>query len=74
MLVLLQRNWFGPNGRRFRRLSAGTEVPDEYKKILPKDAKILGEPVKVEKEDEPSTLSELSKKISPPGEPGAKQK
>lgn len=45
MKVLLKRNWYAPDGRRYRRDPNGgtTEIPDELKKQLPKDAEVLSE-------------------------------
>lgn len=40
MLVILKRDFFGPDNVLYSKHSKGTEVPDEFKDKLPRDAKV----------------------------------
>jgi len=40
--VDLARNWFGPDGVRYHKRNNPVEIPEEYEKLLPKGAKVLG--------------------------------
>lgn len=41
MLVKLSKNFFAPNGRLYRKDVDGTDVPDEFQKMLPADSQVL---------------------------------
>lgn len=41
MLVKLRRNWFAPNGIRYRTRDGLAEIPEDMEKLLPSDAVIL---------------------------------
>jgi len=41
MKVVFKRNWFAPNGEFYRAEESPCEVPDEMKKFLPRDAKVV---------------------------------
>ncbi len=64
MKVILKRGWFAPGGRRFRKgisSSTAVEIPDEFRKLLPSDAKVVGEDyVEPQAPREPDTLSEAA--------------
>jgi hypothetical protein len=38
MRVVLKAQWFGPDHRLYERKVDGGEIPDEYRKLLPKSA------------------------------------
>lgn len=40
-LVNFRRNWFGPNGVRYRRRDGLVQVPDDYIPLLPRDAEVF---------------------------------
>lgn len=42
MKVNLKRNWFGPNQMRFRVRNNPHEMPDDWEKLLPSDAQVVG--------------------------------
>jgi len=62
MKVLLKRNFFC-GGSLYRATPTGTEVPDEYLDLLPKDASILTSNIeeKIIPVTEAQTLSALAK-------------
>lgn len=39
-IVRLKRNWFGPNGVRYRSRDGLIEIPDEHVALLPSDAEV----------------------------------
>lgn len=41
--VMLARNWFGPDGQRYRQSPVGTVIPAEFRDLLPSDAEIFAE-------------------------------
>jgi hypothetical protein len=41
MKVKLKQNWFGPDGKRYRK--GEVEMPDSFEKLLPKSASIVEE-------------------------------
>lgn len=45
MKIVLKRDWFAPNCTLYPRTAryATTEVPDEFRHVLPRDAQIVGE-------------------------------
>lgn len=45
MQVLLKQNWFGPDGRLYRRNDGPTVIPTKFRTLLPKTAKVVGEVV-----------------------------
>lgn len=57
MKVVLKRNYFGPDGALYSKHPEGKsiEMPDEFRGVLPKDAKIIetGQPEPVAREQIP---------------------
>lgn len=44
MQVVFKRNWFGPNGVRYRSRNGEQPVPDDLEDQLPSDAVVIGKP------------------------------
>lgn len=64
MKVILKRNWFDPENKRWRTRDNPHDMPDELRSVLPKDAVIVGE----EKEEAKDAKKPASgKKPSPDG-------
>jgi TolA-binding protein len=42
MKVELMSDWFGPDGNLYRRIDNPVEIDDDYRKLLPPSAKVLG--------------------------------
>ena len=59
MKVVLKKNWFGPNGQRFRayKPERAVDIPDEHRDRLPKTAKVVSGGVPVKAVHGPDTLS-----------------
>lgn len=50
MKVILRQKWFGPDGRLYERsekvsgdAAFAIEIPDEFRKLLPSSAQVIGE-------------------------------
>lgn len=68
MKVNLKRNWFGPNQTRFRVRNNPHQMPDDWKKLLPSDAQVVGEEAP---EKEPEKETKASAKKPAPNAPDA---
>lgn len=43
MKVNLAMDWFGPDAKRYRKANNPQELPDSFRELLPKSAKIVEE-------------------------------
>lgn len=41
MLVVLKRDFQGPDGRLYEKRDQAVNIPDEFKNVLPTDAKVI---------------------------------
>lgn len=58
MQVIFKHKWFGPKGIRYRARPAPYDLPDEWRKIIPSSAEVVGEQ---EPEAAPEPEKELEK-------------
>lgn len=59
MKVKLKRNWFGPDGGRYRERSNPHEMPDDWKAKLPPGAVVLEEPAPVKEKASKALIDKL---------------
>lgn len=43
MIVILRNDWYAPNGKHYRKETAGVEIPDRFRAKLPSTAREIKE-------------------------------